>query len=215
MLPFQSLLVVAPHADDEVLGCGGLMARMSRLGLPVHVLIVNPEYTERMGEALLAAEVLGVTSVSCSGLWPSGLDLVPQRHLIGEIERAIETYRPDAVAIPDSGAAHQDHRAVGLAGIAACRPSGASQKHRPPIVLQWEEAADAWPPRESRTPSMTVQLDATDVHAKVSAMLAHYSQVREAPSERSVDAIEALARVRGLQAGVEFGESYGVLRWLA
>jgi hypothetical protein len=52
------------------------------------------------------------------------------------------------------------------------------------------------------------------MNAKIKAMAAHSSQVRLSPSERSDDAIEALARLRGVQAGVDHAEAFSVLRWL-
>ena len=214
MFPFKSLLVIAPHADDEVLGCGGLVARMRRLNLDVQILIVNPEHNTRIEEASISSNILGVENIIFGEPYPEGLDTVPQRKLIKLIENAINDFVPEAVAIPDLGAAHQDHRAVGLASISACRPAGMTQHYRPPIVLGWEEAADAWAPRPMQTPGLTITLDQYDIDKKIDAMLAHSSQVRSYPSERSVEAIEALARVRGTQAGVEYGEAYNVLRWL-
>jgi LmbE family N-acetylglucosaminyl deacetylase len=214
MQHFKSLLVVAPHCDDEVLGCGGLISKMRRQGMGVTILIVNPETEARCEEAQAAAEILGVSDVRFGPLTPRGLDTLTQRELIGLIEDQINWFRPNTVAIPSHEAAHQDHRAVAWAGMAACRPAGNTAMHRPPIVLGWEEAADAWPPMPSSPPSLAVSLDRRDVATKIAAMAAHYSQVRMSPSERSDDAIEALARLRGVQAGVDYAEGYSVLRWL-
>lgn len=214
MIPFKSLLVIAPHADDEVLGCGGLIARMRRNNLDVQILIVNPEHNTRIEEAKRSGNILGVQNIIFGEPCPEGLDTISQRKLIGLIESSINNFKPEAVAIPDSGAAHQDHRAVGMAAVSACRPSGMTSLYRPPIVLGWEEAADAWAPRPMQTPGLTITLNKSDIEAKIDAMLSHNSQVRQYPSERSVEAIEALARVRGTQAGVEYGEAYNVLRWL-
>ena len=214
MFLFNSLLVIAPHSDDEVLGCGGLIARMRRLDLAVQILIVNPEHNTRIEEASISAKILSVDKTIFGRPYPEGLDVVPQRELIGLIENAVQNFKPEAVAIPDLGAAHQDHRAVARAAISALRPSGMTDLYRPPIVLGWEEAADAWSPRPMQTPGLTIKLNKQDIDTKIDAMLAHSSQVRAYPSERSVEAIEALARVRGTQAGVEYGEAYNVLRWL-
>lgn len=214
MFPFRSLLVIAPHADDEVLGCGGLIARMRRLNLDVQILIVNPEHNTRIEEASISGTFLNVEKIFFGRPYPDGLDTVPQKYLIGLIENAINTFKPEAVAIPDLGASHQDHRAVAQAAISACRPSGMTSLYRPPIVLAWEEAADAWAPRPMQTPGLTITLDKSDIDKKIDAMLTHRSQVRSYPSERSIEAIEALSRVRGTQAGVEYGEAYNVLRWL-
>lgn len=208
-------MVVAPHADDEILGCGGLISKVSRLGGTVHVALVNVEQEHRLAETVAGLHLLrGPVTVNSFGSWPGGMDAVPIRDVATWLTALLDLYQPEAVAFPDSGATHQDHRKCAEAGIVSCRPTGGTERWRPPLVLTYEETADVWPPRSTGLPSLSVSLDPGDVDFKIAAMTAHQSQVRCFPSERSEEAIRALARVRGAQAGVTDAEAFGVLRCL-
>ena len=189
---------------------------MSREKLTVHLLIINPEYLERTAETIASSKLLGVKTLEFGDFEPERMDTVAQQIICELIETSLNKYSPDAIAIPDIGASHQDHRAVSQAAMSACRPSGMTSLHRPSIVLAYEEVADAWQPNSIKSPNFTVSLEQSDLNQKIAAMsTGHKSQVRDYPSERSLEAISALAIVRGVQAGVPLGESYNVLRWLS
>jgi N-acetylglucosamine malate deacetylase 1 len=211
---FDNILVVAPHPDDDILGCGGLMHRIARSGGYVTVLYVNLEQLSRKQEIENALDLLpraprfytyDCTQDEIKG-GVEGLAVWIQSH--------IQIIEPDVVCIPNSSAHHQDHRLTAEAAIIATRPSGATMWYRPPVVLEYEIASDVWPPRVSVPPQLTIELDYEDVLYKHNAMMLHSSQVRPSPSERSSETIAALAQLRGSQAGVRFGEAYNVLRYL-
>jgi LmbE family N-acetylglucosaminyl deacetylase len=179
------------------------------------VALVNVEAAHRLDEAVSAVSGLpGPVTLDVCGSWPSGMDLVPVRAVADFLTPLLDRYQPVAVAFPDLGATHQDHRKSAEAGVVVTRPTGGTGRWRPPVVLSYEETADVWPPRATFLPQFTSMLDEADLAFKMAAMEAHASQVRCWPSERSGEAIRALAEVRGAQAGVMYGEAYGVLRWL-
>ena len=211
----NSILVIAPHPDDDILGCGGLMHRVSQQNGKVHVALANIEQESRAEELINALSLLpNEVTIDIFGNHPDGLDILPIKNLSIWISNLIQKYNPQTVLIPDECAHHQDHRACYEASIIACRPSGGTQRHRPPIVLLYEIASDIWPPRESISPQLTISLSEDNISFKCSAMLQHKSQLRDYPSERSTQSIINLAKVRGSQAGVHFGEAYRVIRWL-
>ena len=109
----------------------------------------------------------------------------------------------------------QDHRTMSHAAMAALRPNGGTFTYRPPIVAVYEEPSDYWTlETEQHHPILYVTLDQVDIDRKCEAMRNHFSQDRPHPSERSIEALRALATLRGAQAGVPQAEAYEVRRWL-
>jgi len=133
----QRILVIAPHADDEAVGCGGLIRKTSSAGGKVHVAIASERSLDRkwragqyhdyfsddrQGELARASEILGFEfSVLLDGDYLHRLDTVPQQALVAAIEQALLVHRPTLFLLP-TPTYDQDHRAVFSAGIAAARP---------------------------------------------------------------------------------------------
>ncbi|MEM8962364.1 MAG: PIG-L family deacetylase [Acidobacteriota bacterium] len=120
----QRALVLAPHYDDEVLGCGGLVVQLVRAGTEVDVLFLSDSrggveavddrdryHAERRAEAAAAAEVLGVDVLDELDLPDGRLD--QQRHaMVDGIRAAIESRRPDLLLAPSPHEVSSDHRAT-------------------------------------------------------------------------------------------------------
>jgi LmbE family N-acetylglucosaminyl deacetylase len=222
----ERALIVAPHGDDEVLGVGGLMAKLSAAGGSVHVLFFAvdasnhyglPEPTQlaqRLEEIEAASRLLRFSYeivYSGRGLLER-LDTLPQRDLVDRLESVCNDARPDLLLLPEGHDYDQDHKAVFAAGLAATRPMpSAIGKHFCRRVLTYEMPklvwAGAFQPR--------VYWDITgQLEQKLSAVRAYSTQLREPPHVRSLDNLRALARLRGAEIGVDYAEAFGVLRWV-
>jgi LmbE family N-acetylglucosaminyl deacetylase len=119
------VLVVAPHPDDEVLGCGGTIARYARQNVQVRVVIVsdgakiaqefpgaNHNFAEiRKNEALNALPLLGVHEIDFLG-FPDGELAVWKNEILHKIEDILREYKPDIVFSPSPIDYHADHIAV-------------------------------------------------------------------------------------------------------
>jgi LmbE family N-acetylglucosaminyl deacetylase len=204
MFDLERLLVVAPHADDETIGAGGLLARCARTGVETAVLCVRVHDAERQTELEAACEVLGVSRIATFSPMP----VVCTAELIDTIDEQLEAFRPTMVVLPNPAATHQEHVEVARASLAAMRPSGASGRYRPRVAACWEQVADQWAFGHAVSTTLFVELELADVVVKQKAMEAHASQARPFPSERSGEAMESLARVRGAQANVGYAEAY-------
>lgn len=230
-LSAQRLLILAPHPDDEVIGCGGLISRVKDAGGEVFVQFITVGDTadasaagfssgrERMEEIERVAEVLGYDGWEL--VFPGDrhlrLDVVPQGELIEAIERSgtcsIGALRPTIVTFPDPCSYNQDHRAVAVAAVSALRPGDRDLRHQP-SALVYEQVADGWTVETTGPPTVYVALDQQHLDAKLEAMDAYASQVREHPSTRSTEALAALARCRGAQAGTPLAEAFRGVRWV-
>jgi LmbE family N-acetylglucosaminyl deacetylase len=127
------VLVVAPHADDEVLGAGGYMAKLANAGHEVFVLIMcdrseghsyDPQLIGFLRDcALKANAILGTKAVFFAHLREERLD-TSLSDVIVPIEKHIAMIRPSLVMLPHRGDVNQDHRAVFEAGLVATRTLG-------------------------------------------------------------------------------------------
>jgi N-acetylglucosamine malate deacetylase 1 len=226
------LLVLAPHPDDEVIGCGGLIAKVKDQGGEVHVKFMTVGDTrdaseqgfssavERDVEVARVAALLGFDGweiVLRGSEFHLRLDDAPQARLIEAIEHSgvtsIQAVEPTLVAVPDPTSYNQDHRAVAQAALSALRPGDQRLRPQPQGVLVYEQVADQWNTGSHATPNLGVELGPDHLAAKLEAMRTYKSQLRDHPSTRSVEALEAMAVVRGTQFGCPHAEAFRVLRW--
>lgn len=217
----ERILVVAPHPDDEVLGAGGAIARLSSEGAEVHILVVTrgmpPLYTaadvERSRrEAGEAHRILGVRETRFLDFPAAGLDTVAHGEVNAAIGEVGEELEPDAVFIPFAGDLHLDHQRTFLSALVASRP----HRGRPPkTVYCYETLSETNWNAPYLTPGFApnVFMDITKhLERKIEALKAYASQVKPFPHERSVEAVRALAQLRGSTVGLAAAEAFVLVR---
>lgn len=217
------VVVLAPHPDDEVLGVGGTIARLSSEGRDVHVVIVTrggpPLFDEAFiergrAEAREAHEVLGVKeTIFLDGFPAALLDTVPQSTLNAGVREAIDALEPELLFIPFPGDLHIDHRKIAEAALVAARPN---RSHGIRTVLAYEALSETnWsaPGTAGFSPNVFVDI-AAHLETKLEAMGRFASQLRPFPHERSLEALRALALGRGATAGMRAAEAFVLVRSL-
>lgn len=217
----MNILVVATHPDDEVLGCGGVIARHASRGDRVEVVVVTrgaPEiYDDDQVKTLrkeldAAHKILGVSAVHFLDFPAPKLDQVPAHELADAIFGKFSALHPAVVYIPHRGDLHSDHRAVFAAALVAARPIGANPVRR---VLSYETLSEtewAAPVAEDAfLPSVFIDISPF-LEKKTQALAAYRSQLREFPHSRSLLAVESLARLRGSTVGVPAAEAFQLIR---
>ena len=226
-----NILVVAAHPDDEVLGCGGTIARHADAGDQVQVLIVAEGATSRQHQrdreqathelsflamaAQQAGAILGVQGLELLDLPDNRLDSLDRLDLIKQIEERIARHQPQVVYVHHAGDVNVDHRRLHEAVVTACRPTPGQPVRR---LLSFEVASSTeWQPPGSAPPFQPNWF--VDITAqwprKREALAAYASEMRPWPHARSIEALEHLARWRGAQVGVEAAEAFCLLRHLA
>lgn len=215
----QSLVIIAAHPDDEVLGCGGTIARYTDRGVQARVIFLADGIAARDGmdsEALQrrqsaarkAADCLGIQSVSFRKFPDNRLDTVDLLDIVKAVEGAIEQYRPDTVLTHHVGDVNIDHQRVHQAVVTACRP----QRGHPVRTLLFFEVPSSteWqPPGSAATfaPNWFVDISST-LDCKLKALDAYAEELRAWPHPRSLQGVEVLARWRGATVGVEAAEAF-------
>ena len=221
-LSVERALVVGAHPDDEVLGCGGLIARLIAEGSQVRIVILcgattsrqavqEPDLRERLEESERALAVLGVTSVERFEQPDNRLDTVPLLDLIQPIERVGLAWQPDLVLTHEASDLNVDHRIAHQAAITAFRPLPGRDPMR---IWAFEiPGSSAWQDPALSTFHPSVYVDSERfLHVKLKAMQCYAGELREAPHPRSLAGIETLARWRGHQMGRAAAEAFHLVR---
>lgn len=227
----KSIFIVAAHPDDEVLGCGGTIARHADEGDQVQVLIVAEGATSRQQQrdrnqasdelsalaqaAQQAGVILGASGVELLNFPDNRLDSLDRLDLIKQIEERIARHQPQVVYVHHAGDVNIDHRRLHEAVVTACRPIPGQPVRR---LLSFEVASSTeWQPPGSAPafqPNWFVDISFQWTR-KREALEAYASEMRHWPHARSIQAVEHLASWRGAQVGVEAAEAFCLLRQLS
>lgn len=217
----KSILIVAPHPDDETLGAGGTAAKFSARGDDVAVLIVSghlpplyarEQYERTVREAHKAFDHVGIAKSRFLEIPATMIGNEPIHVLNEKIGAAITEAKPQIVLCPYPDR-HIDHRLIFDSVMVASRPVGAGKNIE--VLAAYETLSEThWnaPHIEPNfVPNWVVDIsDFIDI--KLRAVACYESQIPEFPGPRSIQAVEALAKLRGTQAGFAFGEAFHVIR---
>lgn len=213
----QKILVIAPHPDDEVLGCGGTIKKYAQRGANISLCVVTtaymPEWPEdfiknRPRQIRAAADVLGIKDIYVLGFPTVKLDTIPQKELNENIAGVARKVLPDTLYIPHRGDLNRDHQLVHEAALVVARPiAGQSIKH----VLVYEARSETEWGFLPFTPTVYENI-ADEMESKLEAMKVYASEVKSFPHPRSLEAIEALAKTRGSEAGLKRAEAFMLVR---
>ena len=220
----KRVLVVAPHPDDETLGVGGTIAKYSAQGDEVFVLMVSGHlppiysrkaYEETVSEAYSAFSVLGVKKSEFLEIPATMIGDQPLHEVNGRISKVVNDFNPHIVLCPYPDR-HIDHRLVFDSVMVATRPAGVGKDIK--IVAAYETLSEThWnaPHIEPNfTPNWVVDIS-DHISKKLNALECYKSQISEFPGPRSIEAVEALAKFRGTQAGFGYGEGLHIVRMIS
>jgi LmbE family N-acetylglucosaminyl deacetylase len=218
----RSVLVLAAHPDDEVLGCGGTIAKFAVEGAIVHVAFFADGVFSRVGDhaikraelaarriaAQKACDILGAKSVSFEDFPDNKMDTIPLLEITQVVERLIARYQPEIVLTHHMGDVNIDHRRLHEGVVTACRP----QKGHPvktvlcfevPSSTEWQLPGSG----PAFIPNWFVDISST-LKLKLTALDVYSEELREWPHPRSKKGVEHLAHWRGASVGVDAAEAF-------
>jgi LmbE family N-acetylglucosaminyl deacetylase len=213
------IVVVAPHPDDEVFGCGGTIPTYSEAGHEVHVLIVtkgdelfDPHLIETgRKEALKSHSLLGVKETRFADLPSIKLDTLPQHKINDLLLDYFQEIRPDLLFLPFPGDLNRDHQIVHACAMVAARPIGVRIQG---IYCYEALSSTNWNSPgifAAFTPNCFVDIS-EKIDLKVEAAKVYASQLKKSPHERSVESILALGRYRGGFVNIPYAEAFMCIR---
>lgn len=212
----KTIMVIAPHADDEVLGCAGYLLHQVKAG--AHVVVVlgtiggineRQDFEMRLIEATTVNERMGTTMFYLFKNKDAMLDTVPSLEITSRIDKYIEQYRPDEIFI-NYRSRHQDHIKMYDCAMAAMR---LKEGYMPKLIALYEY------------PFVSDGLDivrggkiyhdiSDNIDEKVALFNLYASQVKAAPSPLNESGIKSLASIRGLECGMQYAEMFYVQKML-
>jgi len=222
---FVKLLVIAAHPDDEVLGCGGTMAKLAQEN-DIYTLFLGEGVTSRgipdepkkqavnqlKKEAEDANKKLNVKKVFFENFPDNRFDTVPLLNIVKVIERYVQKIGPEAVYTHHAGDLNIDHQITHRAVITAARPIGDYSVKK--IMLFEVLSSSEWGGPNSYgsfVPNVYVDISET-IGVKLEAMRCYKSEIRKYPHPRSLEGIKILAQKRGLEVGLKFAEAFSLVR---
>lgn len=220
-------LIIAAHPDDEVLGCGGTIARLSKAGHEVYIAILGEGITSRSDDpnhadasqikALHAnskavATHLGARDVFMFSLPDNRFDTIALLDVVKIIERLIDDLQPEVVFTQHGGDLNIDHLVTFRATLTATRPMAGTSVH---TVYAYQVASSSEWAFSQFSPRFVPQVyfDIQDtLETKIQAMQLYESEAREFPHPRSPEALRASATHMGSQVGLLASEGFTVIR---
>ena len=223
----SSVLIVAAHPDDEILGCGGTMARLAREGHEVRIAILaegmSSRYPQREdadqqqlrhlhARAQQAADKVGAKELVLCKLPDNRLDTVPLLDVVKLVEELVTRFHPEVVYTHHPGDLNVDHGVVHRAVLTATRPLAGQcvreiYAFEVPSSTEW--AFQRLEP--SFRPNVFVDITAT-LETKIEALACYDTETRKFPHPRSAEALRAIATRWGSVAGLVAVEAFELIR---
>lgn len=213
----KKILVVAPHPDDESIGCGGTILKYRNLGFEVN-LVIFTKMTEKKFSKKIIEERKRETSKIKSfynfknliqlDYETSNLDNLPDQTIIKSIKEILNKYKPSKVFIPSIKDIHTDHVKISRCFLSCIKIFRHNYLKE---VLAYETLSETnFNFLESFCPNYFEEITST-LNSKLKAIQIYKSEIKKHPFPRSVDSIKALAILRGSQSGYKFAEAFELI----
>ena len=217
-------LVVAPHPDDELLGCGGTLLRKSAEGGTIAWLLITAitadagwsqeQISSREYEIDQIRQGLGILPENLYKLdLPTAqLDQTSSSFIISGISRVFNQFQPQEVFLPHPGDIHTDHKITFEAAV-TCTKWFRYPSVQTVVTYETLSETNFQLSRENSPFNPNLFVDITDyLNLKLDLLSIYSSELGAHPFPRSLDAIRSLALLRGSQRGTQFAEAFQVLR---
>ena len=209
----MNILVIAPHPDDEVLGMGGTIKKLSKKNKIILCVVsegATAQYKDkkmikvRRDSCKKTAKILGISQIQFLDYPDMRLNL-SHLDINKKLEEIIEKYRPEIVYTAPKNDLNLDHQVVFNSTLVACRPkSGVKQ------ILCYEIQGNTKVPF---VPNVFENIE-KEFSYKIKGFKMYKSEIEEFPNPRSIIAIENLAIRRGIESGAKKAEAFELIRFI-
>jgi LmbE family N-acetylglucosaminyl deacetylase len=223
----KNILIVAAHPDDEILGCGGTVKKFVGMGYQAYTLILGEGITSRYEvrdrkkrekelellkmQTHIANRFIGVEEVFLYDFPDNRFDTVPLLDIIKIIEKVKSEIKPEIIFTHHEKDLNIDHQITCRAVMTATRPTKGECVQE---IYAFEiPSSTEWSFPLCYSPNIFVDIGET-LEAKISAMKAYQSELKEYPHPRSLEGIELIARLWGMKVGLSSVEAFLAVRVL-
>ena len=226
LLNLRKILIVAAHPDDEVLGCGGTIAKLSP-GNSINIVILGEGATSRsdqrseadtssvtglQADAEKANAVMGAAKVIFEGLPDNRFDELPLLDVVKRVEKLIQNFSPEIIYTHHPGDLNIDHQITFRAVLTATRPMADCPvkeiySFEIPSSSEWafQRTGPVFQPNVFEDISSTIE-------QKILAMECYSTEIRPFPHPRSAEALRSIGKRWGSVIGVESAEAFELIR---
>ena len=216
---FNKVLVIAAHPDDEILGVGGTIALLTKMGKQVDVIIFtdgsSTQYfnddailEDKFGEAKEANDIVGSRVLPRADFPDMRLDTLAHVDKNIAISKIISSGEYDTIFVQDRTDINKDHNELYESTMVACRPyPGQKVKH---LLSYYVNSSTEWGNLLKKNPfNPNVFIDITEtIDDKLNAMEKYTTEIRDYPHPRSTEAIRNSAKYFGNMVGTNYGEPF-------
>jgi LmbE family N-acetylglucosaminyl deacetylase len=218
----KTILVVSAHPDDDVLGCGGVIAKHASFGDKVHLIFMTNgisardtaleiDISNRQISTQKAAHILGIESMQQFDFPDNKMDTVPLLDVVQSIEGVVSRLQPEIIYTHHIGDLNVDHQVVHKAVMTSCRS-------QPGFCVKSIYAFEVLSSTEWQTPGYlpftpNVFIDISNqIQIKRKALKVYNQEMRPMPHTRNIDNVIRLNALRGNTVGVDYAEAFMLLR---
>jgi LmbE family N-acetylglucosaminyl deacetylase len=234
-----NILVIAAHPDDEVLGLGGTIKKLSKNGNNVKIVImatgikarrsknysnsdkyeINDKISNELNsqiqilrkESTKSSKILGAKSIDFLNFPDNEMDTVSLLEVTKSIEKIISDFNPEIVYTHTNFDVNIDHRICNQATLVATRPQANTKIKQ---VISYEvPSSTEWYFPHSFSPNIFVDIS-HEINAKKNALKCYTNEIQNFPHPRSVEALDALSKKWGSVSGFKHAEAFYLLRKL-
>lgn len=216
----MNYLIVVAHPDDEVLGCGATVKKLTDSGHNVAICIMVGQAAARQNlsstldeDEKKALDILGVNKIYKANFPNIKMNTVPHLELVQFIEKCIIDFKAEAIITHHPADTNNDHVMTSYAAQAAMRLF--QRRNDVPMMklFMYMEVLSSteWGLDSSSnrfTPNYFVEIGKDRVDTKITALKEYKGVMRDYPHPRSEEAIIGLAAYRGVQSGCDYAEAY-------
>ena len=209
----MDILIIAAHPDDEVLGMGGTIKKLSKKN-KIHLCVVtegaSAQYTnkdmikKRKESCIKAGKILGISTFDFLEFEDMKLDSIPSLEINQELEKIIKKHKPTSVYTTPKNDLHKDHQIVFESTLIASRPHSNTVKN----LFSYEIPGIV---KNPFTPTVYEDIS-KEISYKIKAFNCYKSEIEKFPHPRSIESIESLSLQRGMESGLKKAESFELIR---
>jgi len=210
----MNILVIAAHPDDEVLGMGGTIRKLSKNGNKIRLCIVTEGATaqyndkkmilERKNACMKASKILGISKIDFLGFPDMSLDTIPHLEINRSLEKIIKSFKPNIVYTTPENTLNKDHTLVYESTLVATRSMSTKVKK----IFSYEIPG---PTKYPFKPNYYENIN-KELSFKIKAIKCYKSEIEKFPHPRSIEIINANSMVRAMEAGLPAAEAFEIIK---
>lgn len=235
----MKILVIVAHPDDEILGMGGTLKKLTMKKNSIKVVFLatgisarrsndyksntkykidknlvnemNAQIKKLRLDAKKALKIVGVKDIEFFDFPDNEMDKISNLEITKTIEKIIQKFKPETVYTHTKKDVNVDHRAIFNAVITATRPTKNSNLKK---VITFEvPSSSEWYFGDNFSPNIFIDIK-KELSYKIKAIQAYKNELKKFPHPRSPEALDAISKRWGSVSGFEAAEAFELIREL-